>query len=101
MSNQCGFCITKTDTDMLVLGDQWLEFCSPCGDVETLTNAQTGEVATIKAVFDNAVDGSPIATHPAPPTPPVPVLEGILLNGMCITEREANALYEDAYLYNY
>jgi len=58
MSNKCGFCETKTETDMLVLGDQWLEFCSPCGEKETLTNRETGEVATIKAVFDKTEDGT-------------------------------------------
>ena len=97
MSDQCGFCPTKIDTNMLVLGDQWIEFCAPCGESETLTNAHTGEVATIKAVFDNIADGTPLITHPAPP---VPVLEGILVDGMPITEREATALYEEDYLYS-
>ena len=100
MSDQCGFCPTKIDTNMLVLGDQWIEFCAPCGESETLTNAPTGEVATIKAVFDNIADGTPLITHPAPPAPPVPVLEGILVNGVTITEREATEIYEEDYLYS-
>ena len=91
MSDRCGFCETKTDTNMLVLGDQWLEFCSPCGETETLTNAETGEVASIKAVFDNSADGTPIPTLPAPP--PVPAVEGVLLNGEVFTEWEADMLY--------
>ena len=95
MSDRCGFCETKTDTNMLVLGDQWLEFCSPCGETETLTNAETGEVASIKAVFDNSADGTPIATLPAPPAP---VLEGILVDGKPLTEREATTLYEEDWL---
>ena len=80
MSNRCGFCDTKTETDMLVLGNQWLEFCSPCGETETLNNAETGEVASIKAVFDNIADGSPIVSQPAP----VSVIEGVELNGQPI-----------------
>jgi len=97
MSDKCGFCDHKTETNMLVLGDQWLEFCSPCGDTEVLTNAQTGEVASIKAVFDNIADGSPIVTRPAPPAPPAPVLEGIFVDGVPLTEREATDIYEDDY----
>ena len=94
MSDRCGFCNTKTDTDMLVLGDQWLEFCSPCGDTETLNHAETGEVASIKAVFDNIADGTPIATRPAPPTPPAPVVQGVFLNGVPLTETIATSLYD-------
>ncbi len=51
MSNRCGFCATRTETNMLILSDRWLEFCPPCGDTEILTNTRTGETATISAVF--------------------------------------------------
>ena len=91
MSNLCGFCDTKTETDMLVLGDQWLEFCAPCGDTETLTHAVTGEVATIKAIFDNVADGTPVATSPAPP---VPVVENVFLNGLALDLGTADRLWD-------
>jgi hypothetical protein len=38
-------------TNILVLGSDWLEFCEPCGNKETLTNGDTGEVKTIAEVF--------------------------------------------------
>jgi len=38
-------------TNTLVLGGDWLEFCEPCGDKETLTNRETGEVKTVAEVF--------------------------------------------------
>lgn len=55
MANHCIFCDTrrpKGGTNMLVLGNDWLEFCGPCGDKEKLTNGETGEVKTIRQVFD-------------------------------------------------
>jgi len=39
-------------TNTLVLGSDWLEFCEPCGNKETLTNGETGEVKTLAEVFD-------------------------------------------------
>jgi hypothetical protein len=39
-------------TNTLVLGSDWLEFCEPCGDKETLTNGETGEVKTLRYVFE-------------------------------------------------
>ena len=39
-------------TNILVLGSDWLEFCEPCGNKETLTNGDTGEVKTLAEVFD-------------------------------------------------
>ena len=85
MSDRCGFCNTKTETDMLVLGNQWLEFCAPCGDTEVLTNSHTGEVATISAVFDSIGDGTAVATIPAPPAPEPVLVDGCFLNGQPIT----------------
>jgi len=91
MSNRCGFCEVKTDTNTLVLGDQWLEFCTPCGDTETLTHGDTGEVASIKAVFDHSVDGTPVITRPAP------VIEGVFLNGQPLTETMAVSMHYAEY----
>jgi hypothetical protein len=54
MADHCTFCDTRRPeggTNILVLGENWLEFCRPCGEVETLTNGDTGEEATIADVF--------------------------------------------------
>ena len=85
MSDQCGFCDDKTETNMLVLGDQWLEFCAPCGYTEVLTNSQTGETATISAVFTSIGNGTPAVTMPALPKPEPVLVEGCFLNGQAIT----------------
>jgi hypothetical protein len=53
MSDYCNICDTRRPvggTQHLVLGDDWLEYCQPCGDTETLTNPETGEVKTIAEV---------------------------------------------------
>tara|TARA_R100001377_G_C3108264_1_gene81605 strand:- start:213 stop:401 length:189 start_codon:yes stop_codon:yes gene_type:complete len=52
MSNQCVICEEKTETNHLILGSQWLEFCLPCGHKEQLTNQQTGETKTLVEVFN-------------------------------------------------
>ena len=57
MSDYCSFCETRRPdggTDHLVLngGELWLEFCEPCGKSETLTNPETDETITVKALFD-------------------------------------------------
>jgi hypothetical protein len=55
MADHCSFCDTRRPeggTNILVLGDDWLEFCEPCGETETLTNGNTGEVKTLREVFD-------------------------------------------------
>jgi hypothetical protein len=36
---------------MLILGDDWIEFCRPCGETEKLTNSETGEEKSIVEVF--------------------------------------------------
>jgi len=43
---------------MLVLdgGKVWIEFCSECGTSETLTNQKTGEVVTVRALFERDKD---------------------------------------------
>lgn len=54
MANYCSFCDTRRPeggTNTLVLGDDWLEFCEPCGEKETLTNRNTGEIKTLAEVF--------------------------------------------------
>ncbi len=53
MSDYCNICDTRRPaggTQHLVLGDDWLEYCQSCGDTETLTNSETGEVKTIAEV---------------------------------------------------
>jgi len=55
MADHCCFCDTRRPmggTNTLVLGSDWLEFCEPCGNKETLTNGDTGEVKTLAEVFD-------------------------------------------------
>ena len=53
MANQCCYCnVRHIDTNMLVLGDNWIEFCEECGPLNTVTNRDTGETMTISAVFD-------------------------------------------------
>ena len=55
MADHCVFCDTRRPqggTNTLILGSDWLEFCGPCGDSETLTNGKTGEVKTIREVYD-------------------------------------------------
>jgi hypothetical protein len=55
MADHCSFCDTRRPsggTNTLVLGGDWLEFCEPCGDKETLTNRETGEVKTLRSVLD-------------------------------------------------
>jgi hypothetical protein len=43
-------------------GDLWLDFCDKCGDTETLTNGNSGEVLTFNELYNqkpfgvNAVD---------------------------------------------
>ena len=91
MSNLCGFCDINTETVMLVLGDQWFEFCAPCGDTETLTHAETGEVATIKSIFNNVADGTPVATQPALPAP---VVQDVFLNGLSLDVATADRLWD-------
>ena len=54
MADHCCFCDTRRPmggTNTLVLGSDWLEFCEPCGDKETLNNRDTGEVKTLAEVF--------------------------------------------------
>jgi len=55
MSDYCNICDTRRPqggTQHLVLngGELWLEYCQSCGETETLTNPETGEVKTIAEV---------------------------------------------------
>jgi len=55
MANECCFCGERHGkTDALVLngGNLWIEFCKDCGQKETLTNPETGEVIKVQALFD-------------------------------------------------
>ena len=61
MADHCSICDTrrpKGGTNILILnsGNFWLEFCGPCGETETLTNGETGEQITVKALFDRGDD---------------------------------------------
>ena len=54
MADHCKICDTNrpaTGTNHLVLGDQWIEFCRPCGEKEMLTNSATGEQKSVLEVF--------------------------------------------------
>ena len=61
MANHCGFCDTRRPpptedyphgTKIMVMGDDWVEFCEPCGDRYTLTNGETGEEKTLAEIFN-------------------------------------------------
>ena len=61
MANHCGFCDTRRPeptedyphgTKMMILGDDWFEFCEPCGDSVKLTNNETGEEKTLAEIFN-------------------------------------------------
>lgn len=54
------FCEEKKPTNHLVLngGELWIEFCQPCGKVETLTNDK-GETLTIQQIFDKGTENKP------------------------------------------
>ena len=64
MSDYCNLCDTSRPaggTNHLILGanteDQmWFEFCKPCGESEVLTNGETGEEITVRALFDRTGD---------------------------------------------
>jgi len=55
MPDRCSYCEQVRPvggTDHLVLGKLWIEFCPPCGEKATVSNAETGESLTVKAKFD-------------------------------------------------
>lgn len=61
MADHCSFCDTRRPeggTNMLILGTDWLEFCTTCGDTETLSNSETGETKTVREVFDMAKEAN-------------------------------------------
>ena len=35
-------------------GELWIEFCKECGESESLTNPETNETLTIRALFDRS-----------------------------------------------
>ena len=59
MSDYCNVCDTSRPTggtNHLVLnkGELWIEFCKECGESESLTNPETNETLTIRALFDRS-----------------------------------------------
>ena len=57
MPDRCSYCEEVRPvggTNHLVLNDGklWIEFCPPCGDGSTITNADTGESLTVKQLYD-------------------------------------------------
>ncbi|MAE83575.1 MAG: hypothetical protein CMB80_12605 [Flammeovirgaceae bacterium] len=54
-TSYCVKCGNITEDICLVLGDRWLDFCTPCAETETVTNSETGE---IKTVIELVNDGS-------------------------------------------
>lgn len=73
MSDFCGFCETRRPvggTNMLIVGQgNWLEFCAPCGEKEILTNEETGEQITVRALFDRCSEGQGSLPEPDIETP--------------------------------
>lgn len=56
MADHCNICDTRrpaSGTQILILGDDWIEFCRPCGTAEKLTNSVTGEQKSILEVFES------------------------------------------------
>lgn len=67
MADHCNFCDTRRPcggTNILVAGDNWFEFCPTCGELETLTNAETGETITVAELFRRS-GGTPTPADPA------------------------------------
>ncbi len=57
MPNRCSFCDTsRIPTNHLILGKEWLEFCQPCGEKETLHRADGTETKTVREVFDSLAE---------------------------------------------
>ena len=56
MPNRCSFCDIKKPTNHLILGKDWLEFCQPCGEKETLHRVGGGETKTVREVFDSLAE---------------------------------------------
>lgn len=66
MANHCGFCDTRRPVDgttIMVLGGNWVEFCPLCGEMETLTNEETGETCTVNEVC-RRIGGNPPIPDP-------------------------------------
>jgi translation initiation factor 2 beta subunit (eIF-2beta)/eIF-5 len=64
MANECCYCGERhIDTSMLILGENWIEFCEECGSKETVTNVETKETITIKQLFDR-LSAAPIPEMP-------------------------------------
>ena len=57
MPNRCTFCDTiRIPTNHLILGKDWLEFCQPCGEKETLHPVGGGKTKTVREVFDSLTE---------------------------------------------
>ena len=58
MRNRCTFCTIIKQTNQLILGTTWLEFCDRCGEKETLQRQTDNgiEIKSIREVFDMAAD---------------------------------------------
>ena len=61
MANHCGFCDTRRPsptpdfphgTKIMVLGEQWFEFCEDCSTKHLLTNEKTGEEKSLAEVWE-------------------------------------------------
>ena len=64
MADHCIVCDVrrpKGGTNILILGEDWLEFCEPCGKKEKLLNQDTGEEKTLWEVFIQGDDDPPRA----------------------------------------
>jgi len=54
---------------LIVNKGTWLEFCDSCGESEILTNAETGESISVRALFDRCSKDNGSLPDPAIATP--------------------------------
>ena len=55
MADHCSFCDVRRPqggTNILIINEDWLEFCEPCGKEAVLKNMDTGEEKPIVEVFN-------------------------------------------------
>ena len=83
MADHCGFCDTRRPiggTNMLIVNQgDWLEFCGPCGESEVLTNGETGEEITVRALFDRCSKDGGSLPEPEIETPDLGAPEDLRL----------------------
>lgn len=59
MPNRCRFCeITHVETKVVIIGQDWVEFCDPCGDINLIHNTETKINYTLNEVFTASKAGN-------------------------------------------